>query len=230
MDLNIAKLVDMGFLAEDAEEALSQFNDFNYALSALLANKKSGGSTTSLLKDEDTKDVPILRQPKPGKDVLPPYNTFTCMVDLNLPLIHIFPRNFFQSPLITVKLPKMLIVAHHDLELPSFSENKTLCPLTEDRVPIFPEAATDYVCKKFNPGSGRAVTKMEIIAFPFGFYDGTLGRDNLQPLVDFGDARICIRWDFTATPQFIMAVDVQSILSVLFLSFFSSFFFLFFFP
>jgi len=195
----------MGFSPEVAEEVLLQENNFEVALNYLLNNRAKGTSKPLMAGLEAEESESSHRQ-----DRIPPFNTFSCLVDINLPTIYFYPRNFYKFPLLYLQLPKLLAMATHEMNMPFIEKGVPLCP-SADRVLSFPHASTDYVCKKFDPGFERAVTKMQVEMFPWGIFDTTRGKDQSQALVEFGEANFGIRWDYSSTPQFIFSFDVSSL-------------------
>ena len=168
MDENVAKLLEMGFEIDGIREILTQKNNFDYALSVLLNQKnqeKKKDEKQALKFAESRESLKSLDAMEKGAKVAPSFNTFTCLVDINSPNIYFYPRNFYVVPLIKLQLPKIMVVAHQELPVPSLIEDGTpVCPVNEDRIPNFPEEESDYVCRKFDQGFGRQVNSFSFLS------------------------------------------------------------------
>jgi len=165
----------------------------------------------------------------------PSYNTFNGLIDVSGLTVFFYPKNFTTNPLLKLELPKLLIVGYYHLPMPSIRDgSQPLCPPDTVNAPIFPSEKNDFICSRFEPGFQREVfflahasefitdyqppfidskqiTKLQVIVLSFGIYDTSNGIDNSVPLLEFGEGSVEIQWDYSANPQFIMAVSSSSI-------------------
>jgi hypothetical protein len=87
-----------------------------------------------------------------------PYNTYSCLADVNGPTIHVYPRGFTE-PVFTARLTKVVAAGHTDLPMPMFALHSTAAGEAPRRgaldkkehmaaapiAPTFPDIPTDFV-------------------------------------------------------------------------------------
>ena len=109
-----------------------------------------------------------------------PFNSYSCMIDVNGPTVHVFPRAF-NSPIFTIRLNKIVCAGHSDLSMPIFALHTSGVPSADDptgkaqkeyfskgpRPTFFPDIPSDFVGEKIRVGLGKQATKLEIFILPF---------------------------------------------------------------
>jgi len=131
------------------------------------------------------------------------YKTFSCMIDINGPTLHIYPRGFLR-PLVSVHFSKLMVVGHLTVALPVFAlrpnvqvrsrastqtsaDGTAAAPREGTDWTSFPTMPNDFVYAGISEGNGREATKLEIFIFPSTVH--LLGeRAPPDPSATFGDS------------------------------------------
>ena len=194
---NLAHLLEMGFKEKDILETLNTVNSLEYAITHLVNLRDEGlkqKSQKSLALPDEYQKLKSDRKDSgrklTGDGVI--YSTYSCLLDINSPSIYFFPRHF-TAPLFKIDLPKFLVVADYTLPPPYLEvQEKPICPLEEKNEPTFPDKREDFSFKKYSPGLGLQITKLQVFIFPFGIYYAADGKDQIRPILEFDESSLGI--------------------------------------